>query len=261
MPIPAPRAAQLLEAANTLLDARRTVTPIPELPEPLRPTTLDEVYAIQDHIAQAFGPIGGYKIGAPTPEATPMFAPMPRAWIAPGGAELSGPRWRFRGLEAEIAFQLGADLPPRSTPYPDSEVLAAIASCHPVIEILESGLTDPTGADRLSSLADLQMHGALIFGPPCPDWNKIDWDTEKVILAVDGTIRVERTGSNTSGNLLKLLPWLANHGVARTGGLHAGQWITTGSWTGNTPAMAGSSVDVTFTHAGRVTLHFAPDPD
>jgi 2-keto-4-pentenoate hydratase len=70
-------------------------------------------------------------------------------------------------------------------------------------------------------------------------------------------IRVERTGSNTSGDLLKLLPWLANEGAARTGGLRAGQWITTGSWTGNTQATSGSSVEVLFSTAGRVDLRFA----
>ena len=68
---------------------------------------------------------------------------------------------------------------------------------------------------------------------------------------------MERTGSNTSGDLLKLLPWLANEGAARTGGLRAGQWITTGSWTGNTPSDSQSTVTAEFAHAGRVDLRFA----
>jgi 2-keto-4-pentenoate hydratase len=250
------REAQLLEAANTLLNARRTQTPIQDLPPELRPTTLAEVYAIQDDIALAYEPVGGYKIGAPTPDATPLYAPMPLAWIAPSGATLSGPQWRYRGLEAEIAFQLGEDLPPRETPYTREEALAAIATCHPVIEVLESGLIDPPAADRMSMLADLQMHGGLIYGPPVPDWRLIDWNAEPVSLAVDGTLRVERTGSNTSGDLLKLIPWLANN-PTRTRGLKAGQWITTGSWTGNTLATPNSAVDVIFQTAGRVTLKFA----
>lgn len=254
------REAQLLEAANLLLDARRTGKLLVDLPPALRPTTMDEVYYIQDTLAESYGPIGGYKIGAPTPEATPSYAPMPLAWIAPGGATLSGVQWRYRGLEAEIAFQLGRDLPPRDTPYTDEEVFAAVDTCHPVLEVLESALEDPTLADRMSMLADLQMHGGFVYGPGFAEWQHIDWSKENVVLAVDGTIRVERTGSNTSGNLLKLLPWLANHGAQRTGGLKAGQWITTGSWTGNTPAEAGSSADATFHNAGRVTLNFAPDP-
>ncbi len=77
------------------------------------------------------------------------------------------------------------------------------------------------------------------------------------MLAVDGIVRVERTGSNTSGDFLRLLPWLANEGAARTGGLRKGQWITTGSWTGNTLASPGSAVEVNFSTAGRVDLRFA----
>jgi 2-keto-4-pentenoate hydratase len=258
MSISAVRESQLLQAVNLLLDARRTSTPIADLPVEIRPTTIEESYWVQDAMAQAFGPVGGYKIGAPNAEATPMFAPMPLGWIAPGGSLLSGAQWRYRGLEAEIAFQLAHDLPARATPYSREEALAAVGSCHPVIEVLEAGLIDPTAADKFSGWADLQMHGGLIYGPAIEGWQKIDWNAEKVALAVDGTIRVERTGSNTSGDLLKLIPWLANHGTARTGGLKAGQWITTGSWTGNTQAEAGSTVDVSFQNAGRVTLRFAP---
>jgi 2-keto-4-pentenoate hydratase len=245
----------LLQALDLLLTARRTLTPIADLPANLQPADLDEVYFLQDQLAAAYAPIGGWKIGAPTPDATPLFAPMPAAWIAPSNSLLT--TGRYRGLEAEIAFLVGQDLPPRTTPYTRDEVLAAIASCHPAIEVLESAFTDPTTVPRLASLADLQLHGGFIYGPAVPHWHSIHWSTEHVTLAVDGVLRVERTGSNTSGDLLRLLPWLANQGAARTGGLRAGQWITTGSWTGNTLATACSTIEVLFSTAGRVDLRFA----
>jgi len=251
------REQQLIEAANLLLDARRTHTPIADLPAELQPTSLEEVARIHDEIATAYGEIGGWKIGAGTPDATPFFAPMPRAWMAASGAILSGPTYRYRVLEAEISFLIGEDLPPRTTPYTREEVLAAIASCHPAIEELESGLIDPKAANNLSALADLQMHGGFIHGHAYPDWKSLDFSEETVTLSIDGAIRVERTGSNTSGDLLRLLPYLANEGAARTGGLKAGQWVTTGSWTGNTPALEGSQAEAVFGHAGRVTLRFA----
>jgi 2-keto-4-pentenoate hydratase len=251
------RESQLLDAANALLDARRTTAPLSDLPPELVPVDLAEAYFVQDTLAAAYEEIGGWKVGAPTPDATPIFAPMPRNWIAPSGVELSRQTHRYRGLEAEIAFLVGEDLPPRATPYTREEVVAAMASCHPAIEVLESGLVDPAAATRFSMLADLQMHGGFVFGPACADWQSIDFASEQVTLAVDGVLRVERTGSNTSGDLLRLLPWLANEGAARTGGLKAGQWITTGSWTGNVQASSGSSVDVTFAHAGGVSLRFA----
>ena len=251
------REAVLFETADLLLDARRTGRPMMDLPPANVPADMDEVYAIQDRIAENFGEIGGWKIGAPNPDATPMFAPMPADWMAASGSILSGERWRFRGLEAEIAFLVGQDLPPRETPYTREEVIAAMASCHPAIEVLESALSDPTKAEKMSMLADLQMHGGFVYGPAVENWQSIDFNTEKVTLEVDGVVRVERVGSNTSGDLVKLLPWLANKGAARTGGLRKGQWITTGSWTGNTLASPDSAVTVEFAHAGTVDLRFA----
>jgi 2-keto-4-pentenoate hydratase len=255
------REKDMIEAANLLLNARRTHTPIADLPPELQPTSLEEVARVHEEMILAYGDIGGWKIGAGTPEATPFFAPMPRAWMAASGAILSGPTYRYRVLEAEIAFLLGADLPPRlsksgTTPYTRDEVVAAIASCHPILEELESGLIDPKAANNLSALADLQMHGGFVYGPAYADWKSIDFAQETVTLTIDGVVQVERTGSNTSGDLMRLLPYLANEGAARTGGLKAGQWITTGSWTGNTPALPGSEAEASFTHIGRVSLRF-----
>jgi 2-keto-4-pentenoate hydratase len=251
------RKQQLLEAAALLVNARRSHTPIADLPAALAPTSLDEAYLIQDAIAAEFGPIGGWKIGAGSLEATPAYAPMPLAWFYPSDSLLSGPRFRYRVLEGEIAFLLGKDLPARATPYTRAEVVAAIASCHPIIEELESGLIDPKAVAPLTASADLQMNGGFIYGPAYADWQSIDFSTERVTLAVNGVVEVDRTGSNTSGDLMRLLPFLSNEGAARTGGLKAGQWITTGSWTGNTPAPAGSHAEVVFAHAGHVSLRFA----
>ena len=245
-----------MEAVNILLSARRTATPIADLPVELQPVSLEEAYWVQDQMAAAFGPVGGWKVGAPTPEATPIYAPMPKAWIVPSGTTLGGTH-RYRGLEAEIAFLLGEDLPPREKPYSREEVLAAIASCHPAIEELESALVDPKAAAKMSMMADMQVHGGFIYGPAYADWKKVDFTQERVSLSVDGSVRVERTGSNTSGDFLRLLPFLANELAARAGGLKAGQWVTTGSWTGNVQTIAGSAVDVHFATAGAVGLRFA----
>jgi 2-keto-4-pentenoate hydratase len=256
-PMNGPEELRIIDAANALLNARRTCRPIINLPANLQPQSVEEAYAIQDRLIAALGDIGGWKIGAGSPDATPMFAPMPRAWIAASDSTLSGERWRYRGLEAEIAFLVGSDLPPRAQPYTREETLAAMASCHPAIEVLEPAFADPSQATRLDNIADLQMHGGFIYGLAVSNWQSLDFTKERVVLAVDGVVRVERTGSNTAGDLLRLLPFLANEGAARTGGLRKGQWITTGSWTGNTLASSRCAVEVLFSTAGRVDLRFA----
>jgi 2-keto-4-pentenoate hydratase len=257
--IPDTRKSELLQAADLMLEARRTAAPVDDLPNALQPTSLEEAYFMQDAMARSLQPEGirDWKVGAPAPDATPMFGPMIAAWVADNGVLLAEKRHRLRGLEAEISFLIGKDLPPRAVPYSRDEVVAAIASCHPAIEELEAGVTLPAKAARFSMIGDLQMHGGFVHGPAVANWQTIDFARESVSLSVDGEVLVDRTASNTAGtDLLRLVLYLANEGSARTGGLKRGGWITTGSWTGNSFASAGSQVEVRFSTAGRVSLRF-----
>jgi 2-keto-4-pentenoate hydratase len=254
------RISELYSAVGLLLEARSTASPLVDLPEALQPASLEEAYFVQDAMANVLEPDGvrAWKVGAPAPDATPMFGPMISSWIADDASVLTEPRYRLRGLEAEIAFLIGKDLPPRETPYTREEIVAAIASCHPAIEELEAGVTEPSKVARFTMIGDLQMHGGFIHGPAVAGWQNIDFAKESVSLSVDGAVRVERTASNTAGtDLLRLVLYLANEGAARVGGLKRGNWITTGSWTGNTFASAGSQVNVRFSTAGSVSLRFA----
>lgn len=249
---------RLYQAAEILLKARREVKPIRELPENLRPHSLDEAYALQDIVAEAMRSIGGWKVGAPSPDATPLFGPMP-LWggFARSGSRIAATFKRLRGVEAEIAFCLGKDLPPRDEPYTREEVVDAIASAHPAIELLESAYADPDAVDRLSMIADLQMHGGFVYGAPFADWKTCDLTKESVTVAIDGALRFEGNASNPAGtDLIRLVTWLANDGSYRTGGLKSGQWITTGSWSGKTLANPGSTADVRFSTFGTVSLQF-----
>jgi 2-keto-4-pentenoate hydratase len=256
----AQRRSQLREAAEIFLAARREGKWITELPEALRPISQQEVYFIQDRVAEGFGELTGWKIGAPAPDAVPAYAPMPRALgFGESGSLLSanGPR-HYRGVEAEIAFCLKQDLPPRPTPYTRDEILQAIGSCHPAIEVLESAFADPDGSDPQSVNADLQFNGGFFYGAAVANWKSISIAEEKVAMIVDGSVRVEGTGSITNGpDILRLLLYLANDAAPRTGGLKAGQWITTGSWTGKTLAVSGSEAVAKFAHFGTCEIRFA----
>ena len=260
MGVTAAREAELRTTADALLTARRTAEPIDDLPPSLAPKTEEESFAVQDVMAEAFGPVGGYKVGSRGPEGVPFFAPMPAAWMGANGVLFRGMNHRLRGVEAEIAFQMGADLLPRSQPYTREEVIAAIGSCHPAIEVLESAYVDPMIVSRENMLADLQMHGGFVAGPAVPQWQDIDWSQEHIVLSADGAIRVENTGSSPSGHdLIRLLVYLANEGAVRTGGLKRGHWITTGSWTGVQWASPGTEVVASFGRAGRASLQFASE--
>ena len=79
---------RLHQAAEMLLEARRTVQPIDDLPPALRPRTLEEAYYVQDLMLDALGTAGGWKVGAASPDGTPFYAPCPGTGSAPAGSGL-----------------------------------------------------------------------------------------------------------------------------------------------------------------------------
>lgn len=260
MSISAIREAVLLRTTDELLTARRTHTPLAGLPDELKPTNEAEAFVVQDLMAQAYGTVGGWKVGAAGSQGVPFFAPMPAGWMGENGSLFRGQTHRLLGVEAEIAFRMGADLPRRDEPYTRDEVSASIESCHPAIEILESAFIDPQIVSRTDMLADLQMHGGFVAGPAVPEWHTIDWAAEGITLTVDGAVRYDNKGTAPGGpDLIRLLLYLANEGAARTGGLKRGDWVTTGSWSGLNWASPGAEVIAHFQHAGRATLLFASD--
>ena len=81
------RKAELLSAAEFLLKARSTANPVDDLSAPMTATSLEEAYFMQDAMAHSLQPEGivDWKVGAPAPDATPIFGPMIRAWVGTDG--------------------------------------------------------------------------------------------------------------------------------------------------------------------------------
>jgi 2-keto-4-pentenoate hydratase len=245
------------EAADLLLAARKDPSrKLGDLPAALKPADKSAAYAIQRKIAASFEGIGGWKVGAPGPDAPPICGALPAVGVVASPATLSSAIYTMRGIEAEVSFRMGADLPPRATAYTRAEVLAAIAAAHPAIEVLESRYLNPDAVDPLSNLADTQSHGGFIYGPGVVDWQKIDFGHEMVEQFVDGELQMSRTG-NPAGDMVRLVVWLANEGAAWAGGLKQGQFVTCGSWTGKSSVGPKSKVRVKFPSLGEVFVTYA----
>jgi 2-keto-4-pentenoate hydratase len=199
-------------------------------PDALRPRDAGEAMAIQLATIARLGPIGGWKIGV-NADGSAAASPLPASGIVASPALLGG---RLGGVEGEISFRLGGDLPPRTRPYAREEVAAAIASCQAAIEILDPRFSDHAAMDPLSVLADLGKNGGLAVGAPIAAWDNAMFAALRVRLEIDGVVCRDAVASNPGGtDLLGLLTLLANSAVVRaTGGLKAGAVATTGSWTG-----------------------------
>ncbi|MDM0105696.1 fumarylacetoacetate hydrolase family protein [Variovorax sp. J22R24] len=242
-------------AALALSRARRDGRRVPSALLHVR--SRDEAYAIQDATLAAIGPIGGWKVGATAPSREPICAPLPAAGLVSGGSALQGTAWHLRGTEAEVAFRLGSDLPPRPSPYTRDEVALAIASVLPVIEVAESRLADWLDADPAALLADLLCHGGLVLGEAAP-FNAAWFDLQRteVVMRFGDQVVAHTIGENTHPDVGGLLAWLANHCVARGASLQAGQIITTGSCTGMLFASQGTPVHVKVSGLAPLSVFF-----
>ena len=165
--------------------------------------------------------------------------------------------FRLNGLEAELAFTFARDLPPRSAPYAENDVLAAIASVHAAIEIVDSRFVDLRAVDPLSAAADFASHGALIVGPARTTDLRVDQLRQAVKLAAGDKVLYEGVGGNAAGDVFRLLVWLANHAAVRCGGLRSGQVVTTGSCSGLTFATPPARVTATLADLGACSADLA----
>lgn len=244
-------AADLLTAARTGSAAR----PV-DLPAALRPSNAAQAYAVQDRVVRARGEIAGWKVGAAGPDAEPARAALTQDSVHVGEAvRLPAACFLVIGVEAELVFQCIADLPPRDVPYTPGEVLGAFGSVRAGIEVCDTRFAAWGGQDAFSRLADQACHGALVVGSGLDDGAAIDVTRQPVRLEVNGgTVVSHEAGGNPAGEPLRLLVWLANEGARSLGGLRAGQWVTTGSWSGTPMVMQGDGVVAEFPGIGRAQL-------
>jgi 2-keto-4-pentenoate hydratase len=247
--------ARIHRAADLLLAARRDRRPVPGFPEDGRPHTIEEAWSIQDRVVEALGGRGGWKVGAANATSEPGVAPLPASGMHTGTTRLVAAGFNFVGIEAEIAFRFGRDLPRRDADYTTAEVLSAVESVHPAIEVVDARLTDWRSRPAIEQAADLGNHGAFVLGPANPA-ARADIDQTRVTarVLVDRNLRVERTGGNTAVDVQRLLTWLANHCARRGTPIRAGDVVTSGSCTGLEIVGAPCSVTAELDGLGKVGL-------
>ena len=216
-------------AVQSLLEARRSnVQVVPPFALPDR----NAVYAIQDGVAAATGPIAGWKVGARTPTAEPNPAPLLAGALLRSPAKVDGKARHMIGVEIEISFHIVADIAPRSEPVGREEALSVVGDAFVGMEVVDTRLADFQTLDPEWLLADNQMNHALVVGDGIKRWRQLDWPDLQVKLAIDGKIVVDQRGGLGAVDPVRPLAWMIDHAVRRRGGIRKGQAITTGSWTG-----------------------------
>lgn len=193
-----------------------------------------------------------HRMNTDAPAAGPLFQP----YIMTSPQLLNLPAEAGLGLECEFAFRMGGHLPTRNEAYTAEEVMAAAASLHPAIEVVDSRLADRAKHGAPAVIADHCGNAAFIHGEGTTDWRRLDLAGHKMALSVNGEHKVTGVGSEVLGDPRQSLVWMANFLRVRGKGLKAGDWVTTGSTMGICPAPPGSTATADFGALGQVEVSF-----
>lgn len=236
-----------------------------QLPPEVRPANRAEGYRIQarleDHTA---APLFGWKIAATSaagqahigvdgPLAGRLLAErvIPDRGTCPFGSN------HMRVAEIEFAFRMGRTLAPRDQPYQLDEVLAAVATLHPSIEIPDSRFEafERVGGPQL--IADNACAHYFVPGQAAPsEWRDLDLASYRVLGSVNDEI-FEGIGSNVLGDPRVALQWLVNE-LSQLGiPLAAGQLVTTGTCVTPMAIAPGDHIRGDFGQLGTVSVRMA----
>jgi 2-keto-4-pentenoate hydratase len=256
---------QLQTASDMLWDCWQQGQRLSALPETIRPATRADGYAIQALLEQrASTPLFGWKIAATSRAGQshigvdgPLAGRLLRERARETGAHLPLAGNQMRVAEPEFAFRLARDLPPRAQPYTAQEVLAAVDTLHPAIEVPDSRYDDFAKVGAAQLIADNACAHQFVLGPAThADWRSADLAEHAVTGNVSGKLHRDGKGANVLGDPRVALAWLANE-LSQLGiTLGAGQVVTTGTCLVPLPVGPGDYVIADFGELGAVEVRF-----
>jgi 2-keto-4-pentenoate hydratase len=254
-------------AADLLWDCWMGQRRIAVIPAPIAPASRRDGYAVQQQFeSRSASPLFGWKIAATSKAGqahinvdAPLAGRLLQERIVASGGEVPLGRNHMRVAEAEFAFRMGVDLLPRATPYSTAEVLDAVATLHPAIEIPDSRFDDFTLVGAPQLIADNACAHYFVPGPAAPaDWRAINLAanpaTGTVRHANGQRLQHQGVGANVLGDPRDALAWLVNEVSSLGITLRAGAMVTTGTCLAPLPIEAGDAVEADFGVLGRVTV-------
>ena len=240
-----------------------------QLPPDSRPLTRAQGYAVQACLPEVSGrAVLGWKIAATSLAGQqhinvsgPLAGRLLSGQVLAPFATVPSQGNRMKVAEPEMAFAFGIDLPARERAYGIDEVMQAVASLHPSLEIPNSRFGVFTQAGEAQLLADNACTHQFILGPRAPEgWRSLDLASHPVSARVthrDGqTWERQGCGAAVLGDPRLALTWLVNELCGLGIDLHAGQWVTTGTCMPPLEVTEGDTVLADFGPLGQIGMQF-----
>ena len=223
------------QAAALLLDARKRKYQLDSIPPAFRPMSLDEAYAIQQHLFDLLGTgsvgwfLGGTNGSKVIP--APYAAPILKGALLDSGADLSQDVFISWEVDVEFGFTFGSDVLPRETLYTIEEVVSFVASIHPTLDVVNAHFKNLKTVGWPSIIADIGTDGAVVRGKGVSNWDAASLGNLEVDLFVNETRILTGAGNTIMGNPVNALAWFVRHMSEQKRTVKAGEFVATGSCT------------------------------
>ena len=258
-----------LRTAHFIWEHWQSGRSLDHIPAEHRPLTRVQGHSAQACLPQASGRnVLGWKIAATSSAGQqhinvggPLAGRILSGQVLAPGAEVPAHGNRMRVAEPEMAFVFASALPARPQPYTQAEVMAAVASLHPSIEIPNSRFSVFTEAGEAQLLADNACAHQFMLGPAAPEvWRSLDLSRHAVQATVtpeQGAMwQREGSGAAVLGDPRIALTWLVNELSGLGVGLLAGQFVTTGTCMPPLALNEGTQVLADFGVLGHIGMRF-----
>jgi 2-keto-4-pentenoate hydratase len=209
------------------------------------PESATAAYAVQDQLTNLLpSSVVGWKIGATSSVSqerlgvkAPISGRVHQRTLLESGSTVPATDFHHRpGIECEIAFRLGRDLPAQGPAVTAESARPLVAAVHPAIELVCTRFEGGFGVAPALLVADGSAHAALVIGDAMDPEKAGDLREATCRLVVDGEQIAEGDGTEVLGDPYAALAWLCNHLRGRGIPLPSGSIVTTGTCTGIVPS-------------------------
>jgi 2-keto-4-pentenoate hydratase len=162
----------------------------------------------------------------------------------------------MRVAEIEFAFRFRHPLVPRAQAYTVDEVMAAVGSVHPAIEVPDSRYEDFVTAGAPQLIADNACANLFVAGPPASVWGGYDFIGHEIKISLNGEASLSGYGRNVLGDPRVALTWLVNELSGLGVACEKDQIVTTGTCRVPLGVKPGDRVEADFGVLGQVSCCF-----
>ena len=226
------------KAAELIWNSWENGNLIDKLPSKFVPKTKLEAYNVQQ-VYESFSksPLFGWKIAATSKAGqshigvkNPLIGRILKEKVFVHNTTIKNSKNNMSVAEPEIAFRFKNDLFPKKESYTDDEILQAVGTMHPAIELPDSRFKNFSNVGEFILIADNACAHQFIIGPKMSEeWRVTNLSELKIsIRSSNGSVN-RGSGSNVLGSPYLALNWLVNELSKNNITIKKGQYVSTGT--------------------------------